>query len=134
MSQDPLKNSLKNGPNEKGYYGEFGSRYAPEILMPSLIELEKAFNNAINDKKFIEEFEFYLKEWVGRPNPLYFAEELTKKIEKILDEIDKIAFYENYEFIDADVTENIIDVNNLSILLISFTPFSFSKALLTSII
>ena len=80
MSQDPLKNSLKNGPNEKGYYGEFGSRYAPEILMPSLIELEKAFNSAINDKKFIEEFEFYLKEWVGRPNPLYFAEELTKKI------------------------------------------------------
>ena len=77
MSLDPLKNSLKNGPNEKGYYGEFGSRYAPEILMPSLIELEKAFNSAINDKKFIEEFEFYLKEWVGRPNPLYFAEELT---------------------------------------------------------
>ena len=34
----------------------------------------------INDTKFIEEFEFYLKEWVGRPNPLYFAEELTKKI------------------------------------------------------
>ena len=80
MSQNSLKNSLKNGPNEKGYYGEFGSRYAPEILMPSLIELEKAFNSAINDKKFIKEFEFYLKEWVGRPNPLYFAEELTKKI------------------------------------------------------
>ena len=36
------KNSLKNGPDEFGYYGEFGSRYAPEILMPSLIELEKA--------------------------------------------------------------------------------------------
>ena len=36
-------------------------------------ELEKSFNIAINDKKFIEEFEFYLKEWVGRPNPLYFA-------------------------------------------------------------
>ena len=80
MSQNSLKNSLKNGPNEKGYYGEFGSRYAPEILMPSLIELEKAFNSAINDEKFVEEFEFYLKEWVGRPNPLYFAEELTKKI------------------------------------------------------
>ena len=58
MSQDPLKNSLKNGPNEKGYYGEFGSRYAPEILMPSLIELEKAFNSAINDKKFIKNLSF----------------------------------------------------------------------------
>ena len=44
------KNSLKNGPDEFGYYGEFGSRYAPEILMPNLIELEKAFNDAINDK------------------------------------------------------------------------------------
>ena len=55
MSQNSLKNSLRNGPNEKGYYGEFGSRYAPEILMPSLIELEKAFNSAINNKKFIEE-------------------------------------------------------------------------------
>ena len=38
------KNSLKNGPDEFGYYGEFGSRYAPEILMPNLIELEKAFD------------------------------------------------------------------------------------------
>ena len=74
------KNSLKNGPDEFGYYGEFGSRYAPEILMPNLIELEKAFNDAIKDKKFIDEFEYYLKEWVGRPNPLYFAEQLTRQI------------------------------------------------------
>ena len=74
------KNSLRNGPDSNGYYGEFGSRYAPEILMPNLIELEKAFNDAINDKKFIDEFEYYLKEWVGRPNPLYFAEQLTKQI------------------------------------------------------
>jgi len=74
------KNSLKNGPDEFGYYGEFGSRYAPEILMPNLIELEKAFNDAIKDKKFIDEFEYCLKEWVGRPNPLYFAEQLTKQI------------------------------------------------------
>ena len=49
MSQNSLKNSLKNGPTEKGYYGEFGGRYAPEILMPNLIELEKAFEKAIND-------------------------------------------------------------------------------------
>ena len=55
MSQKSLKNSLKNGPTEKGYYGEFGGRYAPEILMPNLIELEKAFEQAINDKKFIYE-------------------------------------------------------------------------------
>ena len=74
------KNTLKNGPDEKGYYGEFGGRYAPEILIPNLIELDEAFNEAIKDKKFLEEFNYYLNEWVGRPNPLYFAEELTKKI------------------------------------------------------
>ena len=77
---DNLKNSLKNGPDSKGYYGEFGARYAPEILQENLIELEKAFESAINDKKFTDEFEYYLREYVGRPNPLYFAEELTKKI------------------------------------------------------
>ena len=49
MSQNSLKNSLKTGPDDFGYYGEFGSRYAPEILMPSLIELEKAFNSAISE-------------------------------------------------------------------------------------
>ena len=80
MSQNSNKNSLRNGPNEKGYFGEFGGRYAPEILMPNLIDLENAFEQAINDKKFTDEFEYYLKEWVGRPNPLYFAEELTNKI------------------------------------------------------
>ena len=37
-----IKNSLRQGPDEKGYYGEYGSRFAPEILMPNLIELEKA--------------------------------------------------------------------------------------------
>ena len=75
-----MKNSLKNGPDNKGYYGEFGGRYAPEILQENLIELDKAFDEAIHDKKFIDEFKHYLKEYVGRPNPLYFAEELTKKI------------------------------------------------------
>ena len=80
MTAEEIKNSLRNGPNDKGYYGDFGGRYAPEILMPNLIELEEAFETAINDKKFIDEFEYYLKDYVGRPNPLYYAEQLTKKI------------------------------------------------------
>mgnify|MGYP001258782654 FL=1 len=54
---ESIKNSLRQGPDEKGYYGEFGSRYAPEILMPNLIELEKAFNDAINDKHFMSSVE-----------------------------------------------------------------------------
>ena len=53
MTVEEIKNSLRNGPNDKGYYGDFGGRYAPEILMPNLIELEEAFEAAINDKKFI---------------------------------------------------------------------------------
>jgi tryptophan synthase beta chain len=80
MTAEEIKNSLRNGPNDKGYYGDFGGRYAPEILMPNLIELEEAFETAINDKKFIDEFEYYLKDYVGRPNPLYYAEQLTNKI------------------------------------------------------
>ena len=76
---DNLKNSLKNG-HSRGYYGEFGARYAPEILQENLIELEKAFESAINDKKFIDEFNYYLREYVGRPNPLYYAEALTERI------------------------------------------------------
>ena len=43
MTVEEIKNSLRNGPNDKGYYGDFGGRYAPEILMPNLIELEEAF-------------------------------------------------------------------------------------------
>ena len=61
------------------YYGDFGGRYAPEILMPNLIELEEAFETAINDKNFIDEFECHLKEYVGRPNPLYYAETINEK-------------------------------------------------------
>ena len=52
MTTEEIKNSLRSGPNENGYYGDFGGRYAPEILMPNLIELEEAFEAAINDKKF----------------------------------------------------------------------------------
>ena len=44
---ESIKNSLRQGPDEKGYYGEFGSRYAPEILMSNLIELEKCFSNEL---------------------------------------------------------------------------------------
>ena len=49
MSQNSLKNSLKNGPTEKEYYEEFGGRYAPEIFIPNLIETEKQFEQAIHD-------------------------------------------------------------------------------------
>lgn len=60
-------------------YGEFGGQYVPESLMPALNELEKAYNEAVNDPKFWKEYEYYMKEYVGRENPLYYASKLSAK-------------------------------------------------------
>lgn len=65
--------------NKKAYYGEFGGQYVSEALMNTLTELDEAFENAINDESFIKDYEYYLKEYVGRENPLYFAERLSEK-------------------------------------------------------
>ena len=67
-------------PDATGHFGEFGGRYAPEILMSPLLELEEAYLNIKKDPDFKEEFEYYLREYVGRPNPLYYAERLTEKL------------------------------------------------------
>ncbi len=58
-------------------YGEFGGQYVPEELKPKLNEIEKEFLNAIKDEEFIKEYMYYLKQYVGRPSPLYFAKNLT---------------------------------------------------------
>ena len=60
-------------------YGEFGGQYVAESLMNPLAEVEKAFNEAMQDPKFIEEYNYYLKEYVGRETPLYLAERLSEK-------------------------------------------------------
>lgn len=65
----------------KGFYGEFGGQFMPETLIPALDELEKAFLKAKEDKKFLEDFNYYLREYVGRPSPLYYAANLSKKYE-----------------------------------------------------
>lgn len=64
----------------KGRYGKFGGQYVPETLMSALIELEKAYEEAKADPTFAEELDYYLKDFVGRENPLYFAERLTEKL------------------------------------------------------
>ena len=61
------------------YYGEFGGQFVSESLMNTLAELEKAFDEAIKDPKFIAGYNYYLKEYVGRETPLYFAERLSEK-------------------------------------------------------
>ena len=65
-------------PDKQGHFGQFGGRYVPETLIPALLELEEAYNHYKNDKEFKEEFAYYLRDYVGRPNPLYFAEKLTR--------------------------------------------------------
>jgi len=67
-------------PDKQGHFGQYGGRYVPETLMPALLELEQAYQHYRNDREFKQEFEYYLRQYVGRPNPLYFAEKLTSKL------------------------------------------------------
>ena len=67
-------------PDPRGRFGPYGGRYVPETLMPALLELEAEYEKAKRDRRFQTEFQQYLKEYVGRPTPLYFAGRLTKKL------------------------------------------------------
>jgi len=67
-------------PDKRGRFGRFGGRYVPETLMPALLELEAAYAEARKDRKFQAELIGYLKTYVGRPTPLYFAERLSRKL------------------------------------------------------
>lgn len=61
-------------------FGPFGGQYVPENVVIALNELEVAFREAIADPSFMEEYQYYLKQYVGRPSPLYYAENLTKNL------------------------------------------------------
>jgi len=65
-------------PDNKGYFGDYGGRFVPEILMPALDELEAAYKEAKSDPSFWAEFDSLCRDYSGRPTPLYFAERLTK--------------------------------------------------------
>ncbi|WP_431159121.1 tryptophan synthase subunit beta [Winogradskyella poriferorum] len=65
--------------NEKGYYGEFGGAYIPEMLYPNIEELRQNYIKISEDPSFKEEFHQLLKDYVGRPSPLYFAKRLSEK-------------------------------------------------------
>jgi tryptophan synthase beta chain len=70
--------SIEMLPDSRGYFGAYGGRFVPEVLMPALDELEAAFNEARNDPAFQTKFESLSKHYSGRPTPLYFAERLTE--------------------------------------------------------
>ncbi|MBC1483710.1 tryptophan synthase subunit beta [Listeria immobilis] len=66
-----------NAPDKNGFYGRFGGRFVPETLMKAVKELEEAYQASKTDPAFQKELNYYLKEYVGRETPLYFAEQLT---------------------------------------------------------
>ena len=67
-------------PDENGRLGNFGGRYVAETLMPPILELEAAYNDAKADPAFQAEFDDFLEHYVGRPSPLYYAERLTEHV------------------------------------------------------
>ena len=67
-------------PDPRGHFGPFGGRYVAETLMPALLELEESYNECQADPSFRAEYEAYLKNYVGRPSPLYFARRLTEHL------------------------------------------------------
>ncbi len=73
-------NSFRTGPDERGHFGLYGGRFVAETLMPLILELEAAYAEAKNDAGFRREMDAYLKDYVGRPTPLYFAERLTEHL------------------------------------------------------
>ena len=74
------KNSYKDGPDKEGNFGIFGGKYVPETLMPLITDLENEYEQAKKDKKFLDEVQFFARNYVGRESPLYFAERLTDLI------------------------------------------------------
>ncbi len=74
-------NSLKNGPDENGNFGNFGGRFVAETLMPLILELENEYENAKKDPLYKAELAKLNKDYTGRPSPLYFAERLTKELD-----------------------------------------------------
>ena len=78
MTDKDKPNSFALGPDETGKFGIFGGRFVAETLMPLILDLEKAYNEAKNDPAYQSQFNNLMKDFVGRPSPLYFAERLTE--------------------------------------------------------
>ena len=74
------KNFSAKIPDARGHFGPYGGRFVPETLMHPLRELEAEYFRAQKDPAFKREFEYYLREFCGRPTPLYFAERLTREL------------------------------------------------------
>jgi tryptophan synthase beta chain len=77
-----LPNSLRQGPDASGHFGDFGGRYVAETLMPLILELEREYRAAKEDPAFHAEMNGLMTHYVGRPSPLYYAERLTEALRR----------------------------------------------------
>jgi tryptophan synthase beta chain len=75
-----MLNSYRAGPDERGHFGKFGGRFVAETLMPLILDLEKHYKAAKSDPAFKAEMEYFFRDYVGRPSPLYYAEPLTRQL------------------------------------------------------
>lgn len=76
-----MKKELKNFPDKKGHFAQYGGRFVPETLMPALIELEKAYKKYGRDKDFLTNLASLQKNYIGRPTPLYHAKKLSEELD-----------------------------------------------------
>ena len=79
-STQPRPNTLRSGPDGRGRFGGFGGRFVAETLMPLVLSVEAAYEAAKQDPAFQAELDRYLRDYVGRPSPLWFAERLTREL------------------------------------------------------
>ena len=70
--------TLRSGPDVNGLFGDFGGRYVAETLMPLVLDLAREYEAAQQDPEFLEQLAYFQRDYIGRPNPLYFAERLTE--------------------------------------------------------
>ncbi len=73
-------NSLRQGPDARGHFGIFGGRFVAETLMPLILSLEKAYEEARQDPAYHAQLQHLLTHYVGRPSPLYYAERMTERL------------------------------------------------------
>ena len=75
-----IPKASKFDPDENGHFGIFGGRYVPETLMPALLKLKEEYDAIRFDHDFWEEVHYYLKDYVGRPSPLYYAKNISDEL------------------------------------------------------
>src|SRR3712207_5928997 len=80
VSAQAQPNSFRTGPDEHGHFGKFGGRFVAETLMPNILDLEKAYEEARADPAFHAEMAHFATHYIGRPSPLYYAERMTEHL------------------------------------------------------